>query len=121
MDKIIITDLETTGIIGVKHPERDNPQTIIVNLVLMADLRQTGERDSTSNLINYSTVAKFVLSEVAFSRFFTVEALATHLAKRILQEFDVKLVNVRVEKPNVVLHTTRVGVEIERSKQDFNL
>lgn len=119
MDKIIITDLETFGIIGVKHPERDNPQKIMVNLVLKADLRQTGESDSVNNLINYSTVSKFVLAEVASSSFFTVEALATHIAKRILQQFEVKKVIVRVEKPNVVTHAVRVGVEIERSQEDF--
>jgi dihydroneopterin aldolase len=119
MDKIIITDLESSGIIGVKHPERDNPQTILVNLVLEADLRLTGETDSLSNLINYSTVSKFVLAEVASSQFYTVEALSTHLAKRVLQQFAVEKVRIRVEKPKVVAHTARVGVEIKRSRKDF--
>lgn len=121
MDKIIITDLETLGIIGVKHPERDNPQKILVNLILEADLRQTGETDSVSGLINYSTVSKFVLAEVASVQFFTVEALTTHLAKRILQQFPVETVKIRVEKPKVVPNTLRVGVEIKRSRKDFQL
>lgn len=121
MDKIIITDLKTSGIIGVKQPERDKPQTILVNLVLEDDLSQTGETDSLSNLINYSTVSKFVLAEVASSRYLTVEALATHIAKGILREFVVKKVRVRVEKPKVVAHAARVGVEIKRSRKDFDL
>lgn len=121
MDKIIITDLETSGIIGVKHPERDEPQTILVNLVLETDLRSTGETDSVTNLINYSTVAKLVSAEVAATRFFTVEALATHLAKTILQQFAVKKVKIRVEKPKVVTHTARVGVELKRRRKDFEL
>ena len=121
MDKIIITDLEALGIIGVKHPERDNPQTILINLTLYADLHLTGESDSSINLINYSTVSKFVLAEVASTQYYTVEALATHLAKKLLQQFAIVKVRVRVEKPKVVLHTTRVGVEIKRSRKDFEL
>lgn len=121
MDKIIITELETSGIIGVKHPERDNPQTIMVNLILEADLRQTGETDSVTNLINYSTISKFVLNEVASTQFYTVEALATFLAHRILEQFEVSKVTIRVEKPNVVAHTKRVGIQIKRSRKDFGL
>ncbi len=119
MDKIIITDLEATGIIGVKHPERDNPQIIFVNVVLFADLRQTGETDSSTNLINYSTVSKVILAEVASSQFYTVEALATHLAKKILEQFAVGKVKIKVEKPKVVSHTERVGVQITRTRKDF--
>ena len=121
MDKIIITDLEAIGIIGVKPPERENPQTILINLILETDLTHTGDTDSVEYLVNYSTVSKFVLAQVATSKFFTVEALATHLAKIILQQFDVETVRIRVEKPKVVAHTTRVGVEIKRSQEDFNL
>jgi dihydroneopterin aldolase len=34
MDKIIISNLLTAGIIGVDHPERDQPQSILINLTL---------------------------------------------------------------------------------------
>jgi len=35
MDKIIITDLQASGIIGVKSPERDQPQTLLLNITLL--------------------------------------------------------------------------------------
>jgi hypothetical protein len=38
MDRIIISDLQTTGIIGVKHPERDKPQILLINLTLYPGL-----------------------------------------------------------------------------------
>ncbi len=121
MDKVIITDLETSGIIGVKHPERDHPQTILVNLELFVDLGLAGETDSITDTINYSTISKFILAEVAAVQFYTVEALATHLAKQILRNFAVKKARVRIEKPKRVSQTDRVGVEIKRSRKDFDL
>ena len=115
MDKIIITDLLANGIIGVKHPERDQPQDLLINLTLTADLHAAGESDSILDTINYSTVA-----EVSVCAFHTVETLAAHLARMILESYPVTEVTIRVEKPKLVARTSRVGVEITRSRADFS-
>lgn len=120
MDKIIITDLLANGIIGVKHPERDQPQDLLINLTLTADLHAAGESDSILDTINYSTVAKAVLAEVSVCAFHTVETLAAHLARMILESYPVTAVTIRVEKPKLVARTSRVGVEITRSRADFS-
>jgi FolB domain-containing protein len=45
MDQIIIRDLLARGIIGVNDWEREKPQDILINIILFADLRQSGETD----------------------------------------------------------------------------
>ncbi len=114
MDKIIITDLRATGIIGVKSPERDQPQTLLVNITLYTDLKPAGLTDKIEDTVSYSTVAKSVLARVAETQFYTLEALAEDLAAMLLGRFGVHAVSIRIEKPEFVANTSRVGVEIFR-------
>jgi dihydroneopterin aldolase len=114
MDKIIITDLKATGIIGVKSPERDQPQTLLINITLFTDLKPAGLTDDISDTVSYSTAAKVVSARVAETQYYTLEALSEDLARFLLDRFDVNAVKIRVEKPEFVSNTSRVGVEIYR-------
>jgi len=114
MDKIIITDLRASGIIGVKSPERDQPQTLLINISLFTDLKPAGLTDNIDDTVSYSTVAKSVINRVAETQFYTLEALADNLATMLLDRFGINAVSVRIEKPEFVANTSRVGVEIYR-------
>jgi len=114
MDKIFITDLMTSGQIGVNSPERDHPQAIIINLTLYLDTRQAGKSDDIAHTVNYSTIAKETKAIVAASSFYTVEALAEEIASQLLSNHPIQFIKVRVEKPNVVTSARSVGVEILR-------
>lgn len=119
MDKILITDLVARGIIGINDWEREKPQEIKINIELYVDLRMAGATDDLSKSVSYRTVAKKVLAHAETAGRFTVEALAADLAKLCLEEPGVKGVRVRVEKPGAVRFSGGVGVEIERTKEDF--
>jgi FolB domain-containing protein len=117
MDQILITDLLAHGIIGVNDWERENPQDILINIVLFADLKKAGDSDNLLDSVNYRTVAKKVLAHAETAKRFTVEALAADLARLCLEEPGVQKVRIRVEKPGAVRFSRSVGVEIERSKE----
>ncbi len=116
MDQVFITGLKARGILGINDWERENPQEILIDLVLFTDLRKIGESDDIRDGVNYRTVAKLVLAHVETSGRFTVEALAEDLAHLCLAEAGVQKVRVRVEKPGAVRFSRSVGVEIERAK-----
>ncbi len=116
MDQVFINDLVARGIIGVNDWERTQPQEIVINLVLFADLTQAGQSDDLADCVNYQTVAENVLAHAATARRFTVEALAADLAGIALREPGVRKVRVRVEKPGAVKFSRSVGVEIERER-----
>lgn len=117
MDKIIITDLRATGIIGVKSPERDQPQTLLINIILYKSLKKAGRTDKIEDTVSYSIVAKSILARVAETQFYTLEALAEDLAYLMLSRFGVDAANIRIEKPEFVANTLRVGVEIFREAE----
>ncbi len=119
MDQIFIRDLIARGIIGVNESEREKPQEILINITLFADLRNAGESDDLDDSVSYRTVAKQALAHAERAARLTVESLAADIAKLCLQEAGVQKVIVRVEKPGAVRFSRSVGVEIERTREDF--
>ena len=119
MDQVFITNLVARGIIGVNDWEREQPQDILINIVLFTDLHQAGQSDDVNDSVDYRTVAKKVLAHAETARRLTVEALAADLAQLCLEVARVEKVRIRVEKPGAVRFSRSVGVEIERAKEDL--
>jgi FolB domain-containing protein len=119
MDQILIKDLVARGIIGLNDWEREKPQEILINITLFADISKAGETDDLAYSVSYRTVAKKAMAHAETAKRLTVEALATDIARLCLEEPGVQKVLVRVEKPGAVRFARAVGVEIERSREDF--
>lgn len=121
MDKIIIKDLLARGIVGIKPDERREKQDVLVNLVLFVDTRQAASSDEIENAVNYRSVSKLVLAHVESASPFLVESLASDVARLVLTRFEVSRVRVRVEKPGALRFAKSVGVEIDRTRADYDL
>jgi len=117
-DSIIICDLLARGVLGVNDWEREQPQDILINLTLLADLRRAASSDDIADTVNYRTITKQILAHVESSRRYTVEALAGDIARLCLEQAGVMRVRVRVEKPGALRFARSVGVEIERERSD---
>lgn len=114
MDKIYIKDLLVRGVIGISDHERENPQDILINIILYADTTKAGKSDNVEDSVNYRTVAKRVFAYTEKATRYTVEALAADIMEICLTEKNVVGACVRVEKPGAVRFSRSVGVEIER-------
>lgn len=116
MDKILISGLIATGIVGVEHPERDFPQELSINVILYYPLDKAGSSDRIEDSISYSYVAKLLRQSVQDSSFYTLEALAEHLAEQIFEQTPANALKLKIEKSNIVTKTSKVGVEIFRNR-----
>jgi FolB domain-containing protein len=120
MDKIIIKDLLVRGILGINPEEREKLQDILINVVLYADIRQAAATDAIEDAVNYRSITKRIIDHVDASSDFLVEKLVTDLARIILCENEqVTRVQVRVEKPGALRFARSVGIEIDRTREDF--
>lgn len=116
MDKIFIKDLLIRGVIGISEREREQPQDILVNIEISADITAASKSDNVEDSVNYRTIAKKVLAHTETIKRFTVEALSEDIAKLCLEDKKVHSVLVRVEKPGAVRFARSVGVEIVRGQ-----
>ena len=121
LDRVEVRDLLLRCIIGINPEERVNPQDVLINLTMFADISRAGNSDDIADAINYKTATKRVIALVEQSEFFLVEKMATEIARLILTEFDVERIVVRLEKPGALRFARSVGVEIERARADFDL
>jgi FolB domain-containing protein len=118
-DKILIRDLLVRGILGLNDWEREKKQDILINLTLEVDTRAAAASDDIEDSLNYRSLTKAVVSHVESSSRFLVEALAADLARIAVVDFAADRVRVRVEKPGALRFAHSVGIEIERSRADF--
>lgn len=118
-DCIVVRDLRLRGIVGINDWEREKEQEIVVQLTLYRDLRAAGVSDDIADTVNYRTLTKDVIAYVESSSHFLVEALATAIARICCLDHGVERAVVRVEKPGALRFADSVGVEIERTKADF--
>ncbi len=119
MDKIIIRDLLLRGILGINPDERVNKQDILINVVMYADISAAATSDNIEDAVNYKSITKRIISHVEDSSDMLVEKLVTDIARLIVTEYPVERVQVRVEKPGALRFAESVGIEIDRSRSDF--
>jgi FolB domain-containing protein len=118
-DKILIKDLLLRGIIGFNDWEREKQQDILVNITLFTDARKPGRTDDPGDALNYKTITKAVIAYVEGSAHNLVEALAAEIARICVVDHGAARAVVRVEKPGALRFARSVGVEIERTREDF--
>ncbi|MCZ6508728.1 MAG: dihydroneopterin aldolase [Acidobacteria bacterium] len=118
-DRIFVRDLRLRGIVGINDWEREKRQDIVVNLTLWGDLSRAGVSDSIDDALNYRTLTKDVIAYVEASSHYLVESLATALARICVVDHGAERATVKVEKPAALRFADSVGVEIERTRDDF--
>jgi len=113
-DKIFIQELEVFCIIGTLPLERKRKQKIVIDLEFSAPVKKASKRDNLKDALNYKRIAEYVTRFLSKSRFFLIETLAECLAQRLLREFKLENILLRVSKPNALRNARNVGVEIRR-------
>lgn len=115
-DAIHLRDLRAQCIIGTLGHERADPQEVIVNIALFADLAGACRSDRLEETVDYGRIEQEVVSMVEASSFYLLERLAEEVAKVCLADPRVDAVRVTVDKP-AALHACRsVAVEIVRRR-----
>ncbi len=118
-DKILIKDLLLRGILGLNDRERKEKQDILINLEVFLDTRAAGRSDRVEDSLNYRTLTKAIVAHVEASSHYLVESLAAAVARIVIIDYGAERAIVRVEKVEALRFTSSVGVEIDRTRADF--
>jgi len=117
MDIIYLNDLEIETIIGIFDWERRIKQTVRLDLQMAVDVRKAAMSDKIEDTLNYKSVAKRLIQFVSESEFQLVETLAEKVADIIINEFGIRWVRVKLNKPGAIRYAGDVGVIIERGNK----
>jgi 7,8-dihydroneopterin aldolase/epimerase/oxygenase len=117
-DRIILHNMVFRGRHGVHPAERALGQRFEVDVELGLDLSRAMASDALQDTVDYSRAYAIVREEVEDCHYQLLEALAGTMVRRLLAEFPVTSVLVRVRKPQVPLNgiLSYTAVEIQRRR-----
>ena len=118
LDRIQITDLVVSGIIGINPDERVNKQDVRINATLWVDTRFAAVSDDIADAVNYRTITKTIIGHIEQGEPMLVERLVSEIADICLYDERVQQVEVTVEKPGALRHARSVGITITRPRVD---
>ena len=118
MDIIFISDLRAETIIGVYEWERNQKQTIAVDIEMATHIAKAASSDNIEDTLNYKAVSKRIEQFIADSSFQLVETLAERVAELILSEFEVPWLRLTLHKPGALSNSKDVGIIIERGTRN---
>ena len=113
-DKIYVRDLAIDCIIGIEPKERIAKQTVVINLVLTADLAPAAQSDRIEDTVDYKDLKNRLLDDIGASDFLLIERMAEHIAAMCLSDSRVTRATVTVDKPGALTGARSVAVEITR-------
>ncbi|MBA4549323.1 dihydroneopterin aldolase [Thermoactinomyces intermedius] len=118
MDKIFMKRLSFYGYHGAYAEENRLGQRFYVDLEMKLDLKPAGTTDDLQNTVDYGAVYQKVETIMTGTRVKLIETLAERIAGRLLADFPIEEVRVRVTKPNPPIqgHYESVGVEVVRTR-----
>ena len=119
MDLIEIDGLRLRCVIGCRAEERRDRSDVVIDLRIGTDGRRAGGSDDLADAWDYRAAAKAVIAEVEASACFTVEALATRVARVVVAGCGAPYARVRVRKPGALRFADTAGLVIERTPADF--
>jgi FolB domain-containing protein len=114
--RIIIADLTARCILGLSAEERREPQEVVLNVALVADLSAAAASDSFEDTLDYRALKKEILSLVEASEYYLLEALTERVADLCLHDPRVQRVTVKIEKPSALRFARSVAVEVEKAR-----
>ncbi len=118
-DRIILEGMEFYGFHGANPEERALGQPYVVDLAVELDLRRPGGSDRLEDTVSYSHLYRTVKLVMEGESKNLLEATAQTIADRVLTEFPVKGVRVRVKKPRPPIRGSVIdnaAVEIYRCR-----
>ena len=119
-DRIVLEGMQFYGFHGVNAEEKSLGQPYVVDLAVEMDLSIPGKSDRLEDTVSYTHLYRSVRKVIEGESRNLLEAAAENVAIRILDEFPVKAVQVRVKKPRPPIKGSLVEnavVEIYRVRE----
>ncbi|HAA94907.1 MAG: dihydroneopterin aldolase [SAR202 cluster bacterium] len=118
-DRIVLEGMRFYGFHGVNPEERVLGQEYVVDLTVEMDLGPAGESDRLEDTVSYAHIYRAVKDVMEGEPKNLLEAAAQAVADRVLAEFSVDSVGVRVKKPHPPIRGSVIEnatVEIYRNR-----
>lgn len=109
-----VKGIELKVLIGLHAWERQQPQTVIMDIHYKVFSDQVGQTDNIDDTLNYQTLVEHLKETAEKSKFLLMERLANHLLAEVDQHFKLQWIRIQLAKTTVIECAQACGVAVER-------
>lgn len=118
MDSIRIKNLKIPARHGVYEFEKEKDGTFELDIELYLPLLKAGESDRLEDTINYEDIISVVTKAFTDKQYALVEAAAQSVCDRLLNDFKIDKITVRVRKPHAPIDADFETVEVQLNRKN---
>ncbi len=116
---IFIKDFIIHEIIGMLDHEKIKKQKIKFNIVINVNQNTLPNEKDLRSIINYEKITKKLKNLVKNKKYNFLESLAEDSFVEIFKDKRISSVKIKIEKPDAIKNASSAGVEIFKSRSDY--
>ena len=116
---VFIKNLIIQEIIGFHQHEKIKKQKIKFNIVLDINQSSIPDEKDIKSIVDYEKITKKIENLTKSKKYNFLESLAEDSFKEIFDDKRINSVTIKIEKPEAIKNTESVGVEVFKSREDY--
>ena len=116
---VLIKDFIIYEIIGIHKNEKINKQKIIFNIVIDVNQNIYPDENDLSSIVDYEKITNKLKKLAKNKKYNFLESLAEDSFNEIFADKRINSVKIKIEKPDAIENAQSVGVEVFKSRSDY--
>ena len=116
---VFIKDFIVHEIIGIHDHEKIKKQKIKFNIVIDVNQNTIPDEKDIRSIIDYEKIITKIENITKSTRYNFLESLAENSFKEIFEDKRINSVKIKIEKPDAIKNADSVGVEVFKSRSDY--
>ena len=116
---VFIKDFIIEEIIGIHKHEKIKKQKIKFNIVLDINQSSVPDEKDIKSIVDYEKITNKLENLTKSKKYNFLESLAEDSFKEIFEDKRINSVTIKIEKPEAIKNTESVGVEVFKSREDY--
>ena len=116
---VLIKNFIIHEIIGVHEHEKIKKQKIKFNIVIDVDQNVLPDEKNIKSIVDYEKITNNLKNLAKNKKYNFLESLAEDSFKEIFEDKRINSVKIKIEKPEAIKNADSVGVEVFKSRKDY--
>jgi len=116
---VFIKNFIIQEIIGFHQHEKIKKQKIKFNIVLDINQSSIPDEKDIKSIVDYEKITKKIEKLTKSKKYNFLESLAEDSFKEIFEDKRINSITIKIEKPEAIKNTESVGVEVFKSREDY--
>ena len=116
---VFIKDFIIEEIIGVHEHEKIKKQKIKFNIVLNVNQSSIPDEKDINSIVDYEKITNKLENLTKSKKYNFLESLAEDSFKEIFEDNRINSVTIKIEKPEAIRNAGSVGVEVFKTRKDY--